>query len=77
MRNEENPEFWLLMFLEALAGLRLGDKEKAIIYLRFVEKNRSRKIALKASSRLTEYAKTTIFKDEHKKIIELKKQLNV
>lgn len=40
------------MLVDAVAGLQRGDKTLATLYLQFVEKHRSRRVALDAKKRL-------------------------
>lgn len=72
----ENPAYWLLLFLEALQGLRGGNDTPATKYLQFVEKHRGRTEALGAMGRLRKYKKTGIFPKAQQKINELRKVFN-
>ena len=72
MNPEDKPEFWLLMMLEALVGLRCGNQEPATKYLQFVERKRGRAEALGARGRLNQYKNMGAFPKAIEKINSLK-----
>ena len=72
MQDKENPQYWFLLMLEALVGLRNNNQEPAKSYLRFVEINRSRQEATAAMGRLRNYQKKGYFPDAIKKIEAIK-----
>lgn len=73
MDKERYPDYWRLLFLEALVGLRQGNQEPATKYLQFVEKHRGRAVALGAMGRLQQFKKTGIFPKAQQEIIRLRK----
>ena len=71
--NDENPAYWLLLYLEALQGMRGGNQAPVQKYFLFVEAKRGRDVALSTKVRLRQHSKTGIFPKAQLKINELKK----